>query len=245
MICAYNEPTATSTHAYSVGDYFIYNDVLYRATAIIGVGDTIVPDTNCTSTNVTTEIASAVGDIDDFKYNNPITNISSAYDSTSTYAFGDIVSFIDSSHIGKIYKCATAINTPETFTPAHWTEVNVDGLYAKHSRVVATANVTNATTYTDFLNDLYSQFTIDKSKNYVLFRISNTSTEVFYAEIIEAAISFTRTTIRASNLVIYALNLGSASTAYVAQYDGTNWTFINRSTSTDSGCTYMLIEYNR
>lgn len=58
MICAYNEATATSTHAYAVGDYFIYNDVLYRAIQAIAIGDTIVPDTNCTTTNVTTEIAS-------------------------------------------------------------------------------------------------------------------------------------------------------------------------------------------
>lgn len=56
MICAYNEATATSTHAYAIGDYFIYNDVLYRATATIGIGDTIVPDTNCTTTNVSSEL---------------------------------------------------------------------------------------------------------------------------------------------------------------------------------------------
>lgn len=56
MICAYNEATATSTHAYAIGDYFIYNDVLYRATSAIAIGDTIVPDTNCTTTNVTTEL---------------------------------------------------------------------------------------------------------------------------------------------------------------------------------------------
>lgn len=58
MICAYNEASATSTHAYSIRDYFIYNDVLYRATASIGIGDTIVPDTNCATTNVTTELLS-------------------------------------------------------------------------------------------------------------------------------------------------------------------------------------------
>ena len=56
MICAYNEPTATSTHAYSVGDYFIYNDVLYRATQSIAISDTIVPDTNCTTTNISVEM---------------------------------------------------------------------------------------------------------------------------------------------------------------------------------------------
>lgn len=55
MICAYNEASATSTHAYSAEDYFIYNNVLYQATESIAVGDTIVPDTNCTTTNVTSE----------------------------------------------------------------------------------------------------------------------------------------------------------------------------------------------
>lgn len=61
MICAYNEASATSTHAYDplTNKYFIYNDVLYRATASIAVGDTIVPDTNCTTTNVTAEISDA------------------------------------------------------------------------------------------------------------------------------------------------------------------------------------------
>lgn len=56
MITAYNEASATSTHAYAVGDYFIYNNVLYQATAAIAVGATIVPDTNCKTTNVTSEL---------------------------------------------------------------------------------------------------------------------------------------------------------------------------------------------
>lgn len=56
MITAYNEPTATSTHAYAIGDFFIYNNTLYKATAAIAIGDTIVPDTNCTTTNVSSEI---------------------------------------------------------------------------------------------------------------------------------------------------------------------------------------------
>lgn len=56
MICAFNEASATSTHTYAIGDYFIYNDVLYKATQAIAIGDTIVPDTNCATTNVTTEL---------------------------------------------------------------------------------------------------------------------------------------------------------------------------------------------
>ena len=57
MITANNEgAAATSTKAYAIGDYFIYNDVLYKATAAIAVGDTIVPNTNCEATNVDTEL---------------------------------------------------------------------------------------------------------------------------------------------------------------------------------------------
>ena len=56
MITAYKEASATSTHNYVDGDFFIYNDVLYKATDTIAIGDTIVPDTNCTTDNVTTEL---------------------------------------------------------------------------------------------------------------------------------------------------------------------------------------------
>lgn len=63
MITAYNEASATSTHAYAVGDYFIYNNVLYQATAAIAVGATIVPDTNCTTTNVTSELIQLNNDL--------------------------------------------------------------------------------------------------------------------------------------------------------------------------------------
>lgn len=65
MITAFNEGAAeTSSHAYAIGDYFIYNDVLYKATAAIAIGDTIVPNTNCSATNVTTEISTLNSDID-------------------------------------------------------------------------------------------------------------------------------------------------------------------------------------
>lgn len=65
MITAYNEPTATSTHAYAIGDYFIYNNTLYKATAAIAIGATIVPDTNCETTNVSTELTLIKTSLDD------------------------------------------------------------------------------------------------------------------------------------------------------------------------------------
>lgn len=64
MITANNEgAAATSTRAYAIGDYFIYNDVLYKAIAAIAVGDTIVPNTNCEATNVDTELTQVNSDL--------------------------------------------------------------------------------------------------------------------------------------------------------------------------------------
>lgn len=82
MITAYNEASATSTHAYAVGDYFIYNNVLYQATAAIAVGATIVPDTNCTTTNVASEL---------IQLNNDLSVYSKAYTiTTDTNGFADL-----------------------------------------------------------------------------------------------------------------------------------------------------------
>lgn len=56
MITAYEEETATASMSHNVGDYFRYNNVLYITTITIRVGDTIVPDVNCRSTNVMTRV---------------------------------------------------------------------------------------------------------------------------------------------------------------------------------------------
>lgn len=65
MITANNEgAAATSTRAYAIGDYFIYNDVLYKATAAIAIGDTIVPNTNCEATNIDTELTQVNSDLE-------------------------------------------------------------------------------------------------------------------------------------------------------------------------------------
>ena len=63
MITAYNEPTATASHAYAIGDFFIYNNTLYKATAAIAIGATIVPDTNCETTNVSSELIGIKSDL--------------------------------------------------------------------------------------------------------------------------------------------------------------------------------------
>lgn len=99
MISAYNEGAAEiSTHAYSIGDYFIYNDVLYKATAAIAIGDTIVPNTNCQATNVTTEIkaveasipADKVGDLADLTTSDKTSVVAAIDEVNSKLAKGEV-----------------------------------------------------------------------------------------------------------------------------------------------------------
>lgn len=61
-ICAIKEADATADYKHNVGDYFWYNDTLYKATLTINIGNTIVPNTNCKTTNVTTELKAQAGD---------------------------------------------------------------------------------------------------------------------------------------------------------------------------------------
>ena len=65
MICAFNEEAAQSVHAYAIGDFFRYNDVLYKASAVINIGDTIIPNTNCVATNVTEQLLTDVDKVGD------------------------------------------------------------------------------------------------------------------------------------------------------------------------------------
>lgn len=64
MITAYKQASATASRNYAIGDYFIYNDVLYKATQNIASGATIVPNTNCRATNVGTELERLNSDLD-------------------------------------------------------------------------------------------------------------------------------------------------------------------------------------
>ncbi len=66
MICAVVETTATAQYKHDptkdgANYYFRYNDILYKTTAVINVGETIVPNTNCAATNVATELGLSVG----------------------------------------------------------------------------------------------------------------------------------------------------------------------------------------
>ena len=57
------EDSTTSAHAYTVGKHLIYNEVLYKVTAPIAIGDALVVNTNISATNVITEVEASGQDI--------------------------------------------------------------------------------------------------------------------------------------------------------------------------------------
>ncbi len=58
----------------------------------------------------------------------PLASIASAYSVSSTYALGTIISYG-----GALYKCTTAISSPETWTIGHWTIAVLADVLATHT----------------------------------------------------------------------------------------------------------------
>lgn len=54
---ANEEDSAVATMNYSVGQYLVYNEQFYKATAAISAGQTLVPGTNIEATNVGTQLS--------------------------------------------------------------------------------------------------------------------------------------------------------------------------------------------
>lgn len=50
------ELTSTATKAYAVGEFLVYDNLLYRVTSAIALGGTITPGTNCVTDKVGNEI---------------------------------------------------------------------------------------------------------------------------------------------------------------------------------------------
>jgi len=100
-----------------------------------------------------------------------LTNVAPTYDSTLTYTIGEVVSYN-----GKIYKCTTAITTPESWDSTHWELTSVASDFVN---LTGTQTITGEKTFTNNLNfgttgQLYTgaRGTIirDKSNNPVVIR---------------------------------------------------------------------------
>ena len=150
-ICAVKEATATAAYAHKVGEYFWYNDTLYRATQAITIGATIVPNTNCVTVTVADEITEKSVSVtsDGVKTYGQVLNDLAALVNFSKIRHGSVLEAIDSSK--------TTIATVEriTATSATFTRVaNIESAIATVSGITleagASTNVNagiGATTY--------------------------------------------------------------------------------------------------
>lgn len=57
VLIAGTEETSTSSQAYAIGQYLIYNQLLYKVTSAIAQGDTLTPNTNIKATKIADEVA--------------------------------------------------------------------------------------------------------------------------------------------------------------------------------------------
>ena len=108
---------ATST-SYLVGNYVVYNGVLYQCTT----AHTSTDDFDSTKWNQVKLIDNVIPTIASNLDKSLITaNIADAYSSSSPYSVGDYVTYN-----GQLYKCNTAISSPgESWNSNHWTAVQV------------------------------------------------------------------------------------------------------------------------
>ena len=112
------------TATYTAGDFVMYQGILYKCNHISATGSfdptkwdaiSATDYINSVKSSLNTNISQIAGDLSD------------AYSSSRTYAVGDLCI------LGNLlYKCNTAITTPEAWTPAHWVATTIaDEIAAK------------------------------------------------------------------------------------------------------------------
>lgn len=101
MITSNNEKTARASKTYQIGNYFIYNNTLYVATKVINSGSTIVPNTNCNTVTVTSELANKSEKIVQLNLNT--TMKWSEFLSTNAGLINSLISESNTEHLGSAH----------------------------------------------------------------------------------------------------------------------------------------------
>ena len=146
MIDPDQEDTAVATGSYAVGDRFIYNDTWYKCTVAISVGDTIVPDTNCTAINVDSELQSLISTVDS-QGDSTTSNSEDSMVATKNYAVGEYI-MID----GVLYKVIATINSGDALVEG--TNIQRVTITDELTTVSDDIGDTSDSDYTDALSDL-------------------------------------------------------------------------------------------
>lgn len=94
---------------------------------------------------------------------NSITNLAPAYDSTLTYAVGDLVTYIfpDTNH-GHLYKCIVAVTVPEEFDVNKWDDVTTSEVFERKDYDSITITADGVKTFGALLDDLNTVIDIDR-----------------------------------------------------------------------------------
>lgn len=122
-------PFYSDSATYAIGDYCIYNNHLYICNTNIQVAESWTA-AHWTATDIAEELDDVQNDIStnvnniatvNTKVNNLTNSISDAYSSSSTYALGDLCIYNNT-----LYRCTTAITTPESWSNVKWTATTVE-----------------------------------------------------------------------------------------------------------------------
>lgn len=139
---AYVESSTTATKRYEIGDQFILNGVLYKATSIIANAGTIEVGTNCTASDpVATQIDTVKGAVNAKANKTDLTSISETGSTASQAISAGTYFYLD----GVLVRAKTAIASGATFTLNTNYEVVADGalndvasIYNQNSAVLLT-----------------------------------------------------------------------------------------------------------
>lgn len=139
------------TASYTAGDFVMYQGILYKCNHISATGSfdptkwdaiSATDYINSVKSSLNTNISQLAGDLSD------------AYSSSRTYAVGDLCI------LGNLlYKCNTAITTPEAWTPAHWTATTVKAELALKQNSTDNSLNTDDKTVVGAINELKSERT--------------------------------------------------------------------------------------
>ena len=125
VIC-FAEETSTATQAYSVGDYVIVDEQMYKVTAAIAIGDTIEAGTNVVATLTGDELKALASSLAGKK--------STQTAKTDPTADGNSLSFIDTitqNDNGEITATKKTVTTDATPTTGSTNPVQSGGVYSE------------------------------------------------------------------------------------------------------------------
>ena len=131
-------------------------------------------------------------------------NVAANYDSSETYAVGDYCL-----HDGSLYKCTTAISSPESWTAGHWTQIKIAGELSSLSDQIGNIgkSLTNGSCsgYALYVLTLYEN-TIAGSYHTVIYEASRASEQYLWvpysfdnsvSRLLKATVSFSNGTFTA------------------------------------------------